>query len=150
LSFNLRYTSSMKKITSLKALVENGLAEAEDLNCAETILYAANRAYGLQLPHSALKLAAGFGGGMGIGATCGALTGSIMALSAIFVKDRGHESDYVKTLNAELFESFRSRMESIDCDYLKKHYRSPADSCHPIILAAAEITEALIDREINQ
>src|SRR6056297_828124 len=139
----------MKKTTSLKELVENGLSETEDLNCAETILYAANRAYGLQMPHSALKLAAGFGGGMGIGSTCGALTGSIMALSAIFVKDRSRESDYVKTLDAELFETFKSRMESIDCDYLKEHYSSPADSCHPIILAAAEITEALIDRELD-
>ncbi|MFO7731394.1 MAG: C-GCAxxG-C-C family (seleno)protein [Spirochaetia bacterium] len=138
----------MKKLASLKALVENGLAEAEDLNCAETILYAANQAYGLQLPYAALKLAAGFGGGMGIGSTCGALTGSIMAFSAIFVKDRGRESDYVKALNAELFETFKSRMESIDCDYLKEHYRSPQDSCHPIILTAAEITEALIDREL--
>ncbi len=129
-------------------IIESGLSNAKDLNCAETVLYAANEAYGLQLPHSALKLAAGFGGGMGINATCGALTGAIMALSALFVKDRGRESDYIKELNAEFFDSFKDKMESIDCSYLKEHYRSPQDDCHPIIVQAAQIVEVLIDREL--
>lgn len=132
----------------MTSIIENGLSKAKDLNCAETILYAASEAYGLQLPHSALKLAAGFGGGMGISAACGALTGGVMALSAIFVKDRGHESDYIKELDAELFESFRSKMDSIDCAYLKDHYSTPQDDCHPIIVQAAKIVEALIDREL--
>lgn len=132
----------------MTAIIENGLSKDKDLNCAETILYAANESYGLQLPHSALKLAAGFGGGMGIGSTCGALTGGVTALSAIFVKQRGHESDYIKTLNSELFDSFRTKMNSIDCDYLKEHYRSPQDDCHPLIVQTARILEALIDREL--
>ena len=33
-----------------------------DLNCAETMLYAANDVYGLELDKKALKMAAGFGG----------------------------------------------------------------------------------------
>lgn len=131
-------------------IIENGLSKDKDLNCAETVLYAANEAYGLQLPQSALKLAAGFGGGMGINSTCGALTGGVMALSAIFVKERGHESDYIKVLNAELFDSFKNKMDSIDCSYLKEHYRSPQDECHPIIVQAAQIVEALIDRELTR
>lgn len=131
-------------------IIENGLSKRKDLNCAETMLYAANEAYQLQLPHSALKLAAGFGGGMGINSTCGALTGGVMALSAIFVKERGHESDYIKVLNAELFDSFKNKMDSIDCSYLKEHYRSPQDECHPIIVQAAQIVEALIDRELTR
>ena len=138
----------MKKIESMTAIIENGLSKAKDLNCSETVLYAVNQAYDLQLPHSALKLAAGFGGGMGIDSTCGVLTGGVMALSAIFVKDRGHESDYIKELDTELFDSFRSKMDSIDCSYLKEHYRSPQDDCHPVIVEAAQILEALIDREL--
>lgn len=49
----------------LSDLIKNGFGEEEDLNCAEKILYAANREYNLGLDKSALKLAAGFGGGMG-------------------------------------------------------------------------------------
>ncbi len=132
----------------MTSIIENGLSKAKDLNCAETILYAANQAYDLQLPHSALKLAAGFGGGMGINSTCGALTGGVMALSAIFVKNRGHESDYITELDAELFDSFKGKMGSIDCSYLKERYRSPQDDCHPIVVQTAQILEALIDREL--
>lgn len=132
----------------MTGIIENGLSKSKDLNCAETILYAANEAYGLQLPHSALKLAAGFGGGMGISSTCGALTGGVMALSALFVKERARERDYIKPLNAEMFERFKNAMSSIDCDYLKEHYETPQQECHPIIVQTAQIVEALIDREL--
>ena len=37
----------------------------QDYNCAETILRAANDEYQLGLDEAALRLAAGFGGGMG-------------------------------------------------------------------------------------
>jgi C_GCAxxG_C_C family probable redox protein len=52
-----------------------------DLNCAETMLYAANDVYGLELDKKALKMAAGFGGGMYIRSVCGALAGGIMVIS---------------------------------------------------------------------
>ena len=63
----------------LSELVNHGYSEKKELNCAETIRYGANKVYGLGLDHEALKLAAGFGGGMGIEATCGALTGAFSA-----------------------------------------------------------------------
>lgn len=44
---------------TLYEIVSSRINENEDLNCAETVVYAANRAYELGLPHSALKLAAG-------------------------------------------------------------------------------------------
>jgi len=132
----------------MTSIIENGLSKNKDLNCAETMLYAANEAYDLQLPHSALKLAAGFGGGMGIQSTCGALTGGIMALSAIFVKERARESDQIKRLDSEFFDTFKSKMNSIDCSYLKEHYEEPEIECHPVIVQAAQIVEELIDREL--
>lgn len=49
----------------LKELIQEGYGVKEDLNCAETILYAANRVYHLDLNSDSLKLAAAFGGGMG-------------------------------------------------------------------------------------
>ena len=61
--------------------IEEYYSKERDLNCAETILYAANDAYRLGLDKNALKMAAGFGGGMGIDSVCGALTGGIMVLT---------------------------------------------------------------------
>lgn len=46
----------------LTDLIKNGFGQKEDLNCAETILYGANKAYDLGLSRDALKLAAAFGG----------------------------------------------------------------------------------------
>ena len=48
----------------LLELLQKGYGKAMNLNCAEKILYGANWAYNMQLPPQALKIAAGFGGGM--------------------------------------------------------------------------------------
>ena len=50
----------------LKDLLENGYGVKEDLNCAERILYGANKVYKLGLDRDDLKVAAGFGAGMAI------------------------------------------------------------------------------------
>jgi len=51
-----------------------------DYNCAQSILSTYCTKYGLDR-NTALKLATGFGGGMGrLGKTCGAVTGAFMAI----------------------------------------------------------------------
>ena len=65
----------------LLELLQKGYGKAMNLNCAEKILYGANWAYNMQLPPQALKIAAGFGGGMGAGAACGVVTGACMVLT---------------------------------------------------------------------
>ena len=49
--------------------LSSGFGKAEDLNCAEKILYGANEIYDLGIDKNDLKMAAGFGGGMGVGIT---------------------------------------------------------------------------------
>ncbi|MFX0023106.1 MAG: C-GCAxxG-C-C family protein [Candidatus Hermodarchaeota archaeon] len=52
----------------------------DDLNCAQSVLSTFSTQYGLNLD-TALKLASGFGGGMGrLGNTCGAVTGAFMVI----------------------------------------------------------------------
>lgn len=133
--------------TSLYGYVAGGLNKREDLNCAETILYAANRAYGLGLGLQALKLAAGFGGGMGVEGVCGVITGASMVLSALFVEQRGHESDRIKQLNSEFIEAFRARLQSLDCAPIKERWRKDDLGCLPVMLIGAELLQAIIDRE---
>jgi len=133
----------------LSELVNNGYMEKEDLNCTETILFGANEVYRLGLEPEALKLAAGFGGGMGIEATCGALTGAVMVLGRIFAKDKGHDTPRLKELCAEFLEEYRSQMGDIDCTPLKERYRSEELKCCKVVLKAAEILEKLIEKELN-
>lgn len=133
---------------TVKELIHEGYGNAEDFNCAEKILNGANKAYNLNLSKETLKLAAGFGAGMGIESTCGALTGSVMVLSHLFVKERGHEGPRIKELTKELFATFEEKMGSIVCAPLKKDYRTEELGCKNVILAAAEVLDGIIAREL--
>ena len=128
-------------------LLKQGFGDGMDLNCAEKILHGANQAYDLGLDKEALKLAAGFGGGMAIEDVCGALAGSIMVLGRLFVKERAHESTRIKDLTKELFESYRRAMGEIDCAPLKEKYRTEEYKCRDVILKAAEILDGIVLRE---
>ena len=128
----------------LSELVEKGYGEEHDLNCAETILWGANAVYDLGLDRNALRLAAGFGGGMGIEATCGALSGALMVLGRMFTRDRGHESPRVKELCVRFLEAYKARMGSIDCAPLKARHRSEELKCRTVVFQAARILEELI------
>jgi C_GCAxxG_C_C family probable redox protein len=131
----------------LYELLKNGFGKDRDFNCAEKILYGANEAYQLGLNHDALKMAAGFGGGMAIEGTCGALTASIMVLGRLFVKDNAHESTRIKELTKELFQEYQKAMGAIDCAPLKAKYRTEAIGCRDVIFKAAEILDGIVERE---
>jgi C_GCAxxG_C_C family probable redox protein len=128
----------------LCALVESGYGEKHDLNCAETILWGANAVYGLGLDANALRLAAGFGGGMGIESTCGALTGAVMVIGRMFTRARGHESSLVKELCARFLQAYRDRMGSVDCAPLKARYRTEELKCREVVLQSARLLEELL------
>ncbi|NLM04479.1 MAG: hypothetical protein GX214_05610 [Clostridiales bacterium] len=132
----------------LAELLTNGFGEKEDLNCAEKILYGANEVYKLGLDKEALKMAAGFGGGMAIEDKCGAITGAIMVLSKLFIKDRAHESTKIKELTVELFERYREEMGDIDCAPLKDKYRTVEYGCKYVIIKAAETLDSIVEREL--
>ena len=134
----------------LREYLENEFLYKEDWNCAEHMLIGADRVYGLKLEPEAYKLAAGFGGGMAVGDICGALTGAIMALGMLFVRERAHESDKIKTLTTELIERYRNRMGEVDCIPLKEQYRTEESKCRDIILEAASILDDIVARELPE
>jgi len=131
----------------LSTLIEQGYGEPEDLNCAEKILYGANEVYRLGLTPQALRIASGFGGGMTIGSVCGALTAAIMVLGILFVKDRAHESDKIKILTQELFDTYQEQMGNIDCTPLKDRYRREDIKCKYVITKAAAALDTIIKKE---
>ncbi|WIW71253.1 C-GCAxxG-C-C family (seleno)protein [Anaerosinus gibii] len=134
----------------LAELIESGFGNSEDLNCAEKILYGANQAYQLGLNKDALKLSAGFGGGMGIGDTCGALAASVMVLSLLFVKERAHESSKIKELTQKLFSNYRDEMGDINCTPLKAKHCHPEKKCYSVIFKAAQLLDKIILEHKNE
>lgn len=144
------YNKDKKEVKSmLSELIIRGYGETEDLNCAEKILYGANKVYNLGLDSQALKLSAGFGGGMAIEDKCGALTTAIMVLGRLFVMERAHESSRIKDLAKELFEKYEKEMGYIDCAPLKERYRTEELKCKVVITKAAKILDKIVERELN-
>lgn len=131
----------------LYQLLQTGYGDAQDFNCAEKILYGANEAYRLGLPKEALKMAAGFGGGMATEDVCGALTAAIMVLGRLFVQNNAHESTRIKELTQALLGSYREAMGDIDCAPLKANYRTEELKCRNVILKAAEMLDGIVKRE---
>ena len=121
-----------------------------DLNCAETILYAANEEYNMDLPPKTLKAMAAFGGGMAIESVCGAATGSIAVIGILFTKERAHESDRIKTLTAEFMNRFNDELGTLNCKELKQKYRNDQVRCSKMIETAADILDKIVKREIKK
>ena len=120
-----------------------------DLNCAETILYAANEEYKLNLTKETFKTMSAFGGGMAIEDTCGVATGSICVLGIIFTKERAHESEYVKGLTKEFMDKFKAQCSTLNCATLKQLYRNDEIRCIKIVEAGTIILDEIIIREIK-
>jgi C_GCAxxG_C_C family probable redox protein len=118
-----------------------------DLNCAETMIYAANEEYTMDLSKETLKTMAAFGGGMGVESVCGAITGSLAVISLLFTKDRGHESPRVKNLCKEFFDEYHAALETNNCAELKAKYKKDDIRCWVMMEAAADILDKIIIRE---
>ncbi len=113
------------------------------LNCAETILSRANDLYGLDLTPEHMSFASAFGGGMGIGDKCGAVTGSLMILGYLFKPTTG-AGNPTRQISGEFLKAFETRMTSLDCRDLKQTYRTESEGCEPVISAALEVLDSTI------
>lgn len=124
--------------------IMNGFGIEEDYNCAETIIYGANEVYGLGLDKKNLRLAGGFGGGMGVQGKCGAVIAGIMVLGSVYNETVAHQSPELKTKVVEYQRIFEERMGSTICDPLTKEYRTEKDKCKAVILAAAKVLDEMV------
>ena len=115
-----------------------------DFNCAESILLAANAEYQLGLTPEDVRLVSGFGGGMGCGSTCGALTGGVAALGSLLVQQRAHATEGFKEACAGWVAAFSASLGSERCDVLKEQYASPDRGCLDVVLAAADALEVYL------
>lgn len=134
----------MSPETSYTRLVASDYMLRNDLNCAETMLRGANEAFDLGLPETALRVAAGFGGGMGREGTCGALTGALMALGALRSAGKSHQDPGFGALRDELVRRFEERFGSLECSEIKRAHRTEARGCSAVVEATAEIMDEVL------
>ena len=104
-----------------------------NLNCCERILRGANIAYDLGMREEDMRVSAAFGGGMGIGSTCGAIAGALMVLS---MKYAG-AAEKTTPLKEETV------VGSLDCSAIKPRLAVEGD-CTPTVLAVAAILDDVV------
>lgn len=116
----------------------------DDLNCAEAILYACNEFYGLEITVEDLKIAGGFGGGMFVGCTCGAICGSVMSLSKMFNASKAHQCPKLKDNVKLIMDKFIIEFHSLNCSDIKRMHYTTDTKCLNTVTKVAQILEKTI------
>jgi C_GCAxxG_C_C family probable redox protein len=130
-------------------------------SCSQAILSTFAERYGLSRT-TALKLADGFGGGLaGLGKTCGAVTGAVMAIGLAHGRIRADDNE-AKLATArrarELMARFEARHGTVECRKLidcdldtpekvrLAHERGVFDTiCVNVVRSAAELLEQILE-----
>jgi C_GCAxxG_C_C family probable redox protein len=132
----------------------------EGCSCSQAILSTYGEQFGLDW-ETALKVAAGFGGGMGrMGGTCGAVTGALMVLGLKYGGTNAGDSEAKETTYERVREfaaRFTARHGSVACkDLLGCDISSPeglaaarerglfSTICPKFVRDAAELLEAML------
>jgi C_GCAxxG_C_C family probable redox protein len=133
--------------------VEKAVKCFEDgYNCSQAIFATYGKEFGIS-PDQAFKIASGFGGGMRIDGTCGAVTGAFMVLGLKFAK--GKDKPYDKII--KFAETFCRKNKStncqalIGCDIRTKQGMDKATKerlfrsvCSQLVKDSAEILETML------
>ena len=98
----------------------------EGYNCAESIIKAFNEDTNSDIP---VAIASPFGAGMSTGSTCGAVTGTLMAIGALKGRNTSDEKNNSRALAIEFITRVREEYGTIECIELKKR----GVSCEEII-----------------
>lgn len=120
----------MAKVSTEGKSIEEKMAVADEvsrgyfrqgLNCAECVLRTFMDMHDINLPDDVIRIASGFGGGMGhTKNTCGAITGAVLALGTVKGRDPFEKEDIkdrVKQIQGEVYPTFGSMVNEI-----KEHY----------------------------
>ena len=111
-----------------------------NLNCCERILRGANIASDLGMREEDMRVSAPFGGGMGIGSTCGAIVGALMALSMRHAGVAEKATPLKEEVVVPFLERVRAELGALDCAAIKPHMAVEGD-CTPTVLAVARLVD---------
>lgn len=135
----------MGLIMNLQDLTQKYYVEY-DYNCAETLLHACNEYYGLHLQDDQMKLVAGFGGGMFVGSTCGALIGCVASLSEKIIETKAHDQlDVFRPAIQKCVRNFKEELKGTNCIEIKPLFHTKETKCLNTCLYAAKAMEKTMD-----
>ncbi|HZK56585.1 MAG TPA: C-GCAxxG-C-C family (seleno)protein [Desulfosporosinus sp.] len=108
---------------ALQARSEAGNKFKGGFNCAEAILHTFNEMLNNPLNPESLKMASGFGGGLGhAGSMCGALSGSVMVIGLFEGRTySSQDREPIYNLAHEFHDRFNDQFGGINCRTLNLH-----------------------------
>jgi C_GCAxxG_C_C family probable redox protein len=145
----------MSGVDAAVGLFKNGCA------CSQAVLGTYGPRYGLD-ENQAMRVAAGFAGGMRLGETCGAVTGALMVLGLAYCNDacrtaEGRKAAYDAVV--AFSENFKTRHGSLLCSELLGCDMSTAEGhkiaaerglfrtkCVELVQSAAEMVEGALPK----
>ncbi len=92
----------------------------EGLNCAQAVLSTYGPQFGLE-HKNAVKVGGAFGAGMGMGETCGAVTGALMVIGLKHTNEKGpglFAKEQTQAIALEFMERFKERNGTTACKEL--------------------------------
>jgi len=118
-----------------------------DYNCAESVLLAANEAYGFGLDEkSCHRLVSAFGGGMGCGLLCGAIAGAMAAIGQQAVTGRAHATQGFKDLCAGTAAELEKALGGVNCSVVKPALFREDARCLETVCRAADVLEKQMEK----
>lgn len=105
------------------------------IDCSQVVLQAFEEELGLTR-EEAYRMAAAFGGGMGIGETCGAVVGAMIVMGLTYGHcDTEHmeQKDIMNAKRAEFLQKFQDKYSCCNCRGLLKHDISKPEELQKIL-----------------
>ncbi len=125
-----------------------GKVRKEGFNCAETVLWGLCERWGMDAPVSA---ATGFGGGIaGTGATCGALTGAIIALGLKVGRTDPKDKQSARRCYAlceRLLRKFEESMGTTLCKEILEKAQPKGSLCEKAVACAVDLASGVVGEE---
>lgn len=125
----------------------------QGLYCSEAILQTYNKNLNLGFNEKALKMATGFGAGLGTAkCVCGSLTGAVLVIGAIKGRIKASESEKeVFDLTRELHDRFKDRFKTTCCRILTRdvEWNTPEhiEFCSRYVYETVEILEEILNKK---
>lgn len=122
----------------------------QGMSCSESVLQAVGEVVLDELPEALRKAATPFSGGVMKGTElCGALTGGLMVIGAIYGRTEPTQSrDFCRAITASHVTAFSEQYECTRCNGLKDQmgWNTPEKSCSDLIGGAARMVLDTLSR----
>lgn len=107
---------------SLESVISRYYPDGENghhYNCAEAMLLAMNEYYKLEISEDAKVQMLAFGGGFGVGSTCGLLVGGYAGIAQLYEKQLISQNDTLRTILIRWHNVFMNDFKTTQCETLK-------------------------------